>query len=661
VLGTWSRRAHLDGLRAIAVYLVVLFHTGAVGFDGGYLGVDVFFVLSGYLVTQLLRRDLDGPGGIGFARFYSRRFRRLLPASFLTLVLTAAAYTAVANPIQVAESRRAFQAAFLYVANWFFIDQSTDYFGADVGRSPVLQFWSLAIEEQFYLVWPIALGAMSWATRRLPAARVLAPRLLIGLGALASAGWALSLRATEPDRAYFGTDTRAYQLLVGAFLAFTPALFEAAARHGRATRWLSAIGVGSLVALSLGDLVADPVVRGMVATGLAAVVIVGLDSGVPGPATRLLAWRPVDYLGRISYGTYLWHWPVIIITLEVADVGPLPLTIGTLVVATTFAAVSARLVEQPIRNTPRLDRHRHLVIATGLSVSVLAAVAVIPLVLSIDPSPTDDTASAGEDGVPTQDELGEIFYEGFGETVDCVDRPADACTVVHGEGPHVLLMGDSNAQMYIPAFTEIAEREGLTLSLAVTAGCPWQRDLYRLSQEIRDRCRRAKTDAYERVIPELDPDLIVLANTHLPADPYAEAPTDSELDRQLQSTTEDSLRELATLGAQVLVLESAPYALADENPFACLMDGGDVESCSFQMPTAPSWVEVMERRLAGELDNVTTADLDGIICPELPTCRPMLDGEVVFWNERHLTARYSRSLADEISGRLAEEGLLLPS
>ena len=159
-MATETYRPHLDGLRAVAVYLVVLFHAGSDRFSGGYIGVDVFFVLSGFLVTQLLLRDITGRGSIRFGRFYSRRFRRLLPAAFVALIVTAVVFTAIAAPAEVASAVGSFKAAFLYSTNWYFIHQSTGYFGADISTNPVLHFWSLAVEEQFYLVWPLALGGV---------------------------------------------------------------------------------------------------------------------------------------------------------------------------------------------------------------------------------------------------------------------------------------------------------------------------------------------------------------------------------------------------------------------------------------------------------------------------------------------------------------------
>src|SRR5207248_9287868 len=180
-----------------AVYMVVLFHAGSNWFSGGFTGVDVFFVLSGYLVTQVLLRDIAGDGSIRFGRFYARRYRRLLPASFVALLVTATVYAAIASPADALSSVAGFKSAFLYVSNWFFIHRSTAYFGGDITKNPVLQFWSLAVEEQFYLLWPLTLGALVVATRRRGARQLEVIRIVVAVGALASLVWALWLRTAN--------------------------------------------------------------------------------------------------------------------------------------------------------------------------------------------------------------------------------------------------------------------------------------------------------------------------------------------------------------------------------------------------------------------------------------------------------------------------------
>src|SRR4051812_14929713 len=167
-------------------------------------------------------RDLTAGGSVRFGRFYARRMRRLLPASAVLLLVTAVVYSAIASPAEVVKAVGAFKAAFLYVANWYFIRQSANYFATDISTNPVIHFWSLAIEEQFYLVWPLLLGGLYVATRRLGDKAHRAMQGAVVLAGLASVLWALSLAHTNVNRAYYGTDARAYQLLAGALLALTP-------------------------------------------------------------------------------------------------------------------------------------------------------------------------------------------------------------------------------------------------------------------------------------------------------------------------------------------------------------------------------------------------------------------------------------------------------
>ena len=194
-------RPHLDGLRAIAVYLVVAYHAGADRLANGFIGVDVFFVLSGYLVTQILVRDVATMGRARFSNFYARRIRRLLPASLIALVITAVVYSALATPAAVREVVGSFQAALLYVANWHFIRHSTDYFASTTTLNPVLHFWSLAVEEQFYLLWPLAFTGLVFLSRGFGAHAHRVRQAMVAAGLLASMLWALHLAGTNLDRA----------------------------------------------------------------------------------------------------------------------------------------------------------------------------------------------------------------------------------------------------------------------------------------------------------------------------------------------------------------------------------------------------------------------------------------------------------------------------
>ncbi len=491
-------RPHLDGLRTVAVYLVVLFHAGVDRFSGGFIGVDVFFVLSGYLVTQLLMRDLGGDGGrLRFGRFYARRFRRLLPASFVALIVTAVVYSAIASQAELASAVGAFKAAFLYVANWYFIHQATDYFAADVNASPVQQFWSLAVEEQFYFVWPILLAGLFALTRGLQrhARRVM--QLMIGVGGVASLVWALHLSTSNISRAYYGTDARAYQLLAGAFLALSPGLLRRVARVRVA--WFAApIGLFALLVLSTSLVDVNAVRRGVLATVAAVVLIVGIEAFRTGPVNWLFSSSPAVYLGKISYGTYLWHWPVILVAVAVTDdsISPVSTFAISALVATGLASLSYQILERPVRQQRFLDRINPAVVVSGLAISAIAALVIIPTI--IDPyqatAPTaalDTNTATGTDSlagftpVPDLDFAGAKDYRGLGlDDVDgvakwnCVGEPSSACTIVQGSGEHILVIGDSQARMLFPTFAKIAQDHDLTLSTAAAGGCPWQRNLY---------------------------------------------------------------------------------------------------------------------------------------------------------------------------------------
>jgi hypothetical protein len=216
--------------------------------------------------------------------------------------------------------------------------------------------------------------------------------------------------------------------------------------------------------------------------------------------------------------------------------------------------------------------------------------------------------------------------------------------------------------MWIPAFTQMAVDEDLTLSLAVRSGCLWQRDAYKLSRAIIEACRRVKTDAYDRVVPALDPDLIVLVNAREPkGQPQATYVDDDPFNAVLRRSTPASLDELGAGGRDLVIIESAPTPTDDRfNPLDCLSEAEVVESCRFVSSTVLDWHTQLERDLAARSDQLTTVDLDRLVCPFAPICDPIIGETVVFWNGQHLTAAYSRSLAPDVARALREQGLLDP-
>jgi peptidoglycan/LPS O-acetylase OafA/YrhL len=366
----------LDGLRALAVVAVLLYHAGLAWIPGGFLGVEVFFVVSGYLITALLLAEMRERGRIDLKAFWMRRARRLLPALYLLLVVTLA-FAVVFLPGEVAGLRNDAIAAFGYATNWYLLAGQESYFEA-IGRPSLLvHLWSLAVEEQFYVLWPplfalgMGVGALGFRRRRLI--------FLLLAGAAASAALMAILYHPDldPSRLHYGTDTRATGLLVGSALAFVwmPASVSRSVARRRQTsrrvqrlrrRWgwtvpplLDLAGLAALAALVLSCLWLDEYRPFLYRGGYALVALstAVLISALVHPGTRLaaaspLGWGPVRWVGVRSYGIYLWHWPVFMVTRPRLDVpldGGLPLLALRLTVTVVLAALSYRYVEEPIR------------------------------------------------------------------------------------------------------------------------------------------------------------------------------------------------------------------------------------------------------------------------------------------------------------------------
>src|SRR5215472_14064146 len=346
-----QRAPGLDGVRALAVLVVMAFHEGIRGMPGGFLGVDVFFVLSGYLITDLLvAQRTRRRGRLDLRGFWTRRARRLLPALAVVLVTVTAA-VAVIEPGQLGALRPALAAAVTYSSNWYEAYHHVSYFAAFGPPPPLQHLWSLAIEEQFYLAWPLILGLVLLLaeTRRARAS-------VAWLGAAASA-LLMALLYTpgaDPSRVYYGTDTHATALLVGSAIALTWPLAKMTAASGELTRRLDFVGMAGLAALawavghfSGADAAVYP--AGLVIAALAAA---GLTRAAAAPGTigGLLSLPPLRWLGVRSYGIYLWHWPVIAIAVALTGqrTGNVWLWIIEAAAAIGLAAASWRWIETPI-------------------------------------------------------------------------------------------------------------------------------------------------------------------------------------------------------------------------------------------------------------------------------------------------------------------------
>jgi peptidoglycan/LPS O-acetylase OafA/YrhL len=352
-----SRNDAFDGIRLLAVAAVMAFHFGVPGAAAGFLGVDVFFVLSGFLITSLLLSRLDN-ASFSVLDFWTRRIRRLIPALLVVVGVVLAWSATVAPAVSRDGLRNDITATLFYVANWHFISTST-YFASDGVSSPLQHMWSLAVEEQFYIVWPLLLGLVAIAFRR-RRSRLIAVGTICGVAFAASAVRLGFLWGTSgQDRAYLGTDSRIFEPLAGALLAVLMTSTSVRSMVSRSHWLLLAIGgIGLASALATlggpGGATRGYADGGAVAVAVSTAAVIAAVGTRGGPVTRALAFPAVAYLGRLSYGMYLWHWPVQVWTQrdgwwDLSGLGT-PLRALTLTVVTiALAALSYHLVETPIR------------------------------------------------------------------------------------------------------------------------------------------------------------------------------------------------------------------------------------------------------------------------------------------------------------------------
>lgn len=448
----------LDGLRGIAVAGVLVFHADLL--TGGFLGVDCFFVLSGFLITSLLLREADATGTVSLRAFWARRARRLLPA-LLAVVAAIGLYAALwAQPNELAGIRSDSWATLGYVANWHDIFSGTSYWDQFVAPSPLTHMWSLAIEEQFYLVWPIIVLGVT-ALRRRAAPRMLA--IALG-GALVSTVTmaALYRPGFDPQRVYLGTDTRATAILLGAALAalinWRGYLPEGPRRRALELTGVLGAAVLAVAWTKVGGETAALYRGGFLLLELAVVAVIACSvQPSPGPIARVLSARPLRSLGLISYGLYLWHWPVfLVVTSTRTGINGGALITARVGISLVIAVTSYFVLEQPIRHG-FLGSWR--IGALGGAAATIVTVAVLITTTGAVTPPLVDTAGAAPSAsapvAPSSLEL----------------DTAESNSVAPGQTLRILIVGDSLAFSLAESFVRLQDTLHLSVVNAAIPAC----------------------------------------------------------------------------------------------------------------------------------------------------------------------------------------------
>ncbi|MFJ3321397.1 MULTISPECIES: acyltransferase family protein [unclassified Curtobacterium] len=686
-----TTRWDIQGLRAFAVLAVVVYHLWPNRLHGGFVGVDVFFVISGYLITGHLLREQLSTGRIRLGQFWSRRAKRLLPGAFLTILATGAAVLLVVPSALWSQYGRELIASTVYAQNWELAASSVDYLDADNQASPFQHFWSLSVEEQFYIALPLLLLLLTLVVRK-RVSPVTTARILLGTVVVVSLVWCIVQTNTNPGVAYFSTATRAWEFALGG-LAATVALPAPRTVVARSVRSGAAI-VGALALLASLVVITPTTPFPGIAAALPVVGATLMVTFGAGTLFELLgAVRPIAFVGRISYSLYLWHWPLVVIVPIWLD-HPLgwKSKLAVLVVSLVLAAVTTVWFEEPLRFSGwvRTLRPRRVavlgvvctVVVAALGVSTLTAVHVQEVQAAtftkrlqdgevscfgaaaqisaakpcVDPKLADvrvpaPSAAKEDDPNPSPDEPDPNIKK-------CWSGRFETCVLgkTTGYSKHLLVIGDSHSNTLLGVYRDLAAKNGWRIDLAGIGGCylttAHQQSLSPASGR---GCDRWKQQAIAFVEQHRDADALIVAHstTQMPVD----APEGQQRDDATRAGLLDAWQQAAGDDLPVIAVRDNPVPRRDVVACVSRMTGPTDSSCdnprSVALAQTDSSAEAMAAfTAAGGTGSVL--DLTKYYCTDT-TCPAVIGGVLVYRDTSHITGTWAKSLEPYIDQQLKQK------
>jgi peptidoglycan/LPS O-acetylase OafA/YrhL len=643
-------RADIEGLRAVAILLIVGYHAGIPGFSGGFIGVDVFFVVSGYLITRRLLTDSADNGSVAFGTFWARRIRRLVPGLGLMVAATLIASFLIVAPFDMLEITKEATASALYVSNILFAQNVENYFGSDPNTSPFLHTWSLGVEEQFYLLWPFVVFGILLVTRRRPHIH---RRVAIAVLAVIAVGsFALNLRLTGEGStwAFFSLPTRAWEFAAGGILgsvAIRRSISPLMATIGGLAGFGLLIGATELFS----PYTTYPGTNALMpvsATLLLILVGTNADSYAHAPFSRALSTRPMQWFGRLSYSWYLWHWPFIVLTVLALDDGSTLVRTGAAIASLGAAYGAFRFVENPFRFNRRNIHSVRRTVIFGLVITI-AVVALAGGIRFISEHRTP-ASFVQELAVDSQSFLPQCQARFLpGDTFYCFGGDLTSSTTI-------ALVGDSHAGMWFNALSDVGRDQGFRVVLLTESDCPFIPVEVRIGPDAvvdTSQCI-ARTSQGMRYLRTIKPKAVILAQHDFYVgsilDDNGNLPSSGEQVLLWKRAFRSFLEQMTAEGIRPGVILDNPTF--PQSPVECVSETGSISKCELSRSAAFApgrQLQDVERQVLHEDKTVPSLNPDTTLC-NATGCPIELDGHILYADTNHLYYAATKLMEPQLSG-----------